>query len=227
MSEQSPRPSISALADPAATLALHPNLPHAPAAFRNREPILAALRTVLRSESPPVVLEIASGTGEHGLWFTQQWDGLVWQPTEASAHRLEGISAWRDLCPDLHERFLAPRALRTTERPWKKTAPYDTIYVANLTHISPWPATEGLVAGASEILSPGGRLLIYGPFRENGAPTSEGNVAFDRKLRDEDPSWGIRDAEAVEDLMATAGFLVEARHEMPANNRLLVGTLHE
>jgi hypothetical protein len=208
------------LADPAATAARQPGLAHAPATARNREPIREALADLL-----PVgacsVLEIASGTGEHGMWMARAMPQVTWQPSEATREGLAAIAAWRSLCPELANRVLPPVLIDAGQPPWAGP-PVDAVFVANLTHISPWQATQGLVTGAAQRLVPGGLLLIYGPFNEAGAFTGPGNAAFDADLRMRNPQWGLRDREAVDTLSADQGLIVEARRLMPADNRMLV-----
>ena len=208
------------LADPAATLASYPHLRHAPATARNREPIRAALVDLLPA-APCSVLEIASGSGEHALWIARALPQVVWTPSEAGAEGLAAIEAWRAMCPDLAGRVLPPVQIDAACPPWPGD-PVDAVFVANLTHIAPWPATLGLMAGAAERLRAGGLLLIYGPFNEGGAFTGPGNAAFDADLRRRHPEWGLRDRAAVDAAAAAEGFTVETMRLMPADNRLLV-----
>lgn len=213
------------LADPAATAARDPDLPQAPATTRNRVPIAECLKTVLAPWPEPRVLEIASGTGEHGLWFCREMPTLTWQPTDRQTDILAGIDRWRRLCPDLANRHHPPILLDAATVPWSDTGALtgvDAVFTANLTHISPWAATVGLVTGAAGVLAPGGLLLIYGPFHENGMATGPGNARFDESLRARDQSWGIRDRQAVLVLAEQAGFAHRETIAMPADNRLLV-----
>lgn len=189
---------------------------HSPAAARNAAPILAELQTVFPAEGQ--VLEIAAGSGQHAVAFARAFPGLQWLPTDPSPVALASIAALRQDAGLAN--LQAPQVLDTRD-PWPARK-IDAVLCVNLTHISPWAATEALVQGAARVLSAGGPLVIYGPFRVDGAHTSAGNVAFDRSLRQQDPRWGIRDAEAVDALAAQAGLVAEARVSMPANNRLLV-----
>jgi hypothetical protein len=211
---------IDPLADPARTAALRPGLHHAPATARNRAPICTALDALLPA-GPCQVLEIASGSGEHALWMARALPRVTWAPSEATEAGLAAIEAWRALCPDLADRVHPPVQLDASRPPWPG-APVDAIFAANLTHIAPWAATEGLVAGASGRLRAGGRLLIYGPFNEGGRFTGPGNARFDADLRQQNPEWGLRDREALDALATAHGFTVEPGQEMPADNRLLV-----
>jgi hypothetical protein len=167
------------------------------------------------------VLEIASGSGEHALWIARHLPQVTWAPSETTADGLAAINAWRALCPELADRVLPPVLIDASQPPWPG-APVDVIFVANLTHIAPWSATLGLVAGAAERLVTGGLLLIYGPFNEDGGFTGPGNAAFDADLRFRDPDWGLRDCEAVDTAASAHGFVVEPCRVMPADNRLLV-----
>lgn len=217
----SPNPApTDPLADPAATAALRPDLRHAPATARNREPIRRALSELLPNR-PCTVLEVASGSGEHALWMARSLPRVIWAPSEATNDGLDAIEAWRSLCPDLADRVLPPVLIDAAHPPWPG-APVDAVFAANLTHIAPWPATPGLVAGAAARLVAGGLLLIYGPFNEGGGFTGSGNAAFDADLRRRNPEWGLRDREAVDAAAAAQGLIAEPRRVMPADNRLLV-----
>jgi SAM-dependent methyltransferase len=189
----------------------------APAAVRNREPILRVLRDCL----PPSarVLEIASGTGEHAVWFCRALSALTWQPTDQDPEALRSIAAWRDRM-DLPN-VLPPLPLDAAAETWP-VAQADAVVAINMVHIAPWAATQGLITGAARILSAGGLLFLYGPFREGGAHTGAGNVAFDADLRAQNPSWGIRDLDDITALARRHGFVAPERIAMPANNLSVV-----
>ena len=208
------------LADPAETAARVPGLVHAPAAARNREPIRAALAELL-PERPCTVLEIASGSGEHGLWVARGLPRVTWMPSEPSAEGCDAIARWRALCPELHGRVGAPVCIDAARPPWPGPE-VDAVFCANLTHIAPWAATLGLMAGAADRLAPGGLLLIYGPFNEGGAFTGPGNAAFDADLRARDSAWGLRDRADVDAAAMARGLMPDPPRVMPADNRLLV-----
>ncbi len=208
------------LADPAAFAALHPGLRHAPATARNREPIRQALKDLL-PENPCTVLEIASGSGEHALWMARHLPQVTWLPSEATQEGIDAIRNWLAHCPDLAGRVRSPVVIAADQPPWQGT-PVDAVFAANLTHIAPWSATLGLVAGAAARLVPGGILVIYGPFNEGGGFTGPGNAAFDATLRQQNPEWGLRDRETIDEVAVAQGFCVEAARLMPADNRLLV-----
>ena len=182
----------------------------APAAARNREPILAVLRDLL----PPraLVLEVASGTGEHAVWFSTALPGLTWQPTDRDAEALASIAAWRDQAgpPNL----LPPLLLDASAEAWPVTGA-DAIIAINMIHIAPWPATLGLLAGAGRVLRPGGLLFLYGPFREGGVHTADSNAAFDADLR-------ARDLHEITTLALQHGLLPSERIPMPSNNLSVV-----
>ncbi|MDR6287684.1 MULTISPECIES: DUF938 domain-containing protein [Inquilinus] len=190
---------------------------HAPAAARNRDPILTVLREVLPRAG--TVLEIASGSGEHILHFAQAMPDLVFQPSDPSPEARQSIAAWAA------ESGLAnlrpPLVLDAAAPPWPIAAA-NAVLCINMIHISPWAATEGLMRGAAALLPPGAPLYLYGPYRRAGAPTAPSNEEFDRSLRSRDPAWGLRDLEAVAALAAAAGFAGPAVTEMPANNLSVV-----
>lgn len=191
----------------------------APATERNREPIAG----VLARELPPQgrVLEIASGTGEHAVFFAERFPALHWQPTDPSDEALASIAAYR--AEYAGGNLAAPLLLdAATPADWPvKIA--DAILCINMVHISPWSATEGLFAGAAQILgSEGGLLILYGPYLEAGVETAPSNLEFDASLKARDPRWGLRDAAAVDAVAADHGFARTARYGLPANNIMLV-----
>lgn len=184
---------------------------------RNWDPILSVLRSALPSTG--TVLEIASGTGEHAVYFAAALPHLTWQPSDQGKQALRSIAAHREISglPNL----LAPLSLDAAAPEWP-VEQADAVVAVNMVHISPWPATQGLMAGAGRVLSPGGVLYLYGAYKENGAHTAPSNEAFDRDLRRRNPEWGVRDLEEVADLASTHGLELVERIPMPANNLSLV-----
>jgi SAM-dependent methyltransferase len=180
---------------------------------RNREPILALLRRVL----PPagLVLEVASGSGEHAVFFAQGLPALSWQPTDPDAAALASIAAHRAAAPAPN--LLEPLRLDATAERWP-VARADAVVCNNMIHIAPWAVSEGLMAGASRILPAGGALYLYGPYRINGRHTAPSNQDFDTWLQAQNPAWGIRDLAEVTDLAARHGFALAETVPMPANN---------
>jgi len=187
-----------------------------PAAVRNRGPILE----VLQSAVPPTarILEFASGTGEHAAHFCAAMPGWDWQPSDPSAAARASIEAWKtDFgLPNLR----SPLALDATDA-WP-TGPFDAILAVNLVHISPWAVTPALMAGAARHLTHSGALVLYGPYRRDGAHTAPSNADFDADLRHRNPAWGIRDLEAVSAEAAACGLVCEQVADMPANNLTVV-----
>jgi len=184
----------------------------APATARNREPIREVLATVLPASG--VVLEIASGTGEHGVHMARSFPAIDWQPTDLDDSALASIAAWRDeaALPNLR----APLRLDVRDATWPSA---NAIVCINMIHISPWEATLALFAGAARTLAPGELLFTYGPYRFDGQ-TAPSNEDFDRSLKSRDPRRGVRD---VTDLRAAAvGFTFVQAIAMPANNHSLV-----
>ncbi|WP_109479559.1 DUF938 domain-containing protein [Paraburkholderia sp. C35] len=190
---------------------------HAPAAERNREPILAVLARVLPASG--TVLEIASGTGQHAIHFAAALPQLVWQPSDADDEARASIAAWTAHSGLANVR--APLALDVRNASWGIEAA-DAIVCINMIHISPWASAQALIDGAGRLLGPGGVLFLYGPYRRGGAHTAPSNAAFDAQLQSRNPEWGVRDMEAVVALADAAGFIAEAPVEMPANNFSLV-----
>lgn len=190
---------------------------HAPAADRNREPIAAVLTEELPRTG--LVLEVASGTGEHAVHFARTFPELVWQPSDPDPGARASITAWRDAegLPNL----LPPMELDASAASWPVDRA-EAVVCINMVHISPIVATEGLLAGAARVLSPGSPLIVYGPFLERGVDTAPSNLAFDASLRERDPAWGLRTVEWLDAVADTAGFRRTRRVAMPANNLALV-----
>jgi hypothetical protein len=188
---------------------------HAPAAERNREPILSVLREVLPARG--LLLEIASGTGQHTAHFAAALPELTFQPTEREPAALPSIAAWSEGLPTVR----APLVLDVTQDPWPIERA-DAVFNANMIHIAPWAVCLALLRGAARCLDDGGPLVLYGPFRVGGQHTADSNAAFDQRLRGEDPSWGVRDLEAVSEAAEAQGLALERRVAMPANNQTLI-----
>jgi SAM-dependent methyltransferase len=189
----------------------------APAVARNRDPILAVLRRVLPTEG--TVLDIASGSGEHAVYFAAGLPNLTWQPTDVDQLALKSISAHRDLAglPNLKP----PLELDVQASSWPINRA-DAVVCINMLHIAPWSAAEGLLAGAGRVLPPAGVLYLYGPFQENGRHTASSNAAFDASLTARNPEWGVREVSDVAELAASKGLDHVDQIQMPANNLSLV-----
>lgn len=194
---------------------------HSPAVARNRDAILAVLRGVLPATG--LVLEVASGGGEHAVHFAAALPGLVFQPSDPAAVARSSIDAWAASAglPNLRPAI----ALDAAAPAWPVAAA-EAVLCINMIHIAPWEAALGLFAGAARILPPGAPLLLYGPYRRGGAHTAPSNAVFDAELRAQDPRWGVRDLEAVAEAAAAAGFDAPAVTAMPANNLTLVFRRH-
>lgn len=183
------------------------------ATLRNRDPILAVLREVLPDTG--TVLEVASGSGEHAVFFAAALPGLHWQPSDPDAEARASIAAWTAAAGV--QNVAAPLPLDAASADWPATGA-DAVVCINMIHISPWGSAEGLFAGAGRLLGPGAPLVLYGPFKRGGAHTAPSNAEFDDALRAQDPRWGVRDLETVTDLAARTGFALDQVVEMPANN---------
>lgn len=185
----------------------------APATARNREPILAVLRTIL----PPAgtVLEIASGTGQHAVHFARALAGLTWQPSDPDPAARASIAAWAAEARLANLR--PPLAIDVVSGSFD-VPDVAAVVTINMVHISPWEATLGLLRGAAAALPAGGPLYLYGPYRRGGTHTAPTNAMFDAELRAQNPAWGVRDLEAVEAAAAVEGLRLHRFVEMPANN---------
>lgn len=189
----------------------------APSAERNLQPIAEALRPVLDGASG-LVLEIGSGTGQHAAGLAAAFPDLEWQPSEDAGVSLVSIRAWtaRSGLSNLRVPIRIDAAA-----PWPDLGPLAAVLSINVIHIAPWQVAEGIVRGAAAALEPGAALIFYGPFKEGGHHTGEGNMRFDEALRAQDPAWGVRDIDALSELAHNAGFGPPEITQMPANNRLV------
>ena len=189
----------------------------APAVARNRDPILAVLRDVLPAAG--TVLEIASGTGEHAVHFAAALPHLIWQPTDPDSQARGSIAAHAAQAGLAN--LLPPLELDASTPVWPVTHA-DAVVSINMIHISPWRATQGLMAGAARLLPAGAPLYLYGPYRQHGQHTAPSNAAFDESLRARNPEWGVRDLDEVAALAAAHGLALQHTVAMPANNLSVV-----
>ena len=182
----------------------------------NREPILAVIREAFADAH--TILEIASGTGQHAVYFARQLPHLSWQPSDLVENHAS-INAWRDDAGI--ENVLPPIELDVTSDTWPSRN-YDGLFSANSTHIMSWEAVQCMFDGIGRLLLKDARCCIYGPFNYGGTFTSISNRQFDNWLKQRDPASGIRDYEAMAELADACGLELESDNEMPVNNRLLV-----
>ncbi|WP_088184772.1 DUF938 domain-containing protein [Sphingobium sp. Z007] len=188
----------------------------APATIRNRDAIVAVLRDALPSCG--VVLEVASGSGEHAVHFAVSFPALNWQPTDSDPTAIASIATWREeaALPNLN-----PPIMLDAAADWPVTRA-DAILCINMVHIAPWDATLGLFKGAGQALPPGGLLYLYGPYIRTGVETAPSNCAFDASLKARDPRWGLRSVEHVVAAADAAGLTFDRLIDMPANNLSLL-----
>ena len=189
----------------------------APAALRNREPILEVLRPLLPSTG--LVLEIASGTGEHVVHFARGLPQLAWQPSDPSPEARQSIAAWT--AAEGLTSVRAPLLIDAAHEDWPLEHANAVICI-NMTHISPWSATVGLMKGAGHIIPSGAPVYLYGPYRRPGQELEPSNAAFDLDLRARNPDWGLRDLGDLEICANQYGLRLDQLIEMPANNLSLV-----
>lgn len=189
----------------------------APATQRNRDAIASALQEFLPSEG--LVLELASGSGEHAVHFASLFPHLTWQPSDPDPDALKSIEAWRQHAGLAN--VLAPLDIDASAPEWAIRS-VDAVLCINMVHISPWSATEGMIRGCRQALKPGHPLFLYGPFEQAGVETVPSNVAFDASLRARNPEWGLRRIDDVIALARSHGFSGEQIISMPANNLFVV-----
>jgi cyclopropane fatty-acyl-phospholipid synthase-like methyltransferase len=189
-----------------------------PSVARNREPILEVLRRVL--PAPGRVLEIASGSGEHALFFARAMPELIWQTSDPDAQARASTAAW--IADEGLANVLPPLPIDVCEADWGVAGPFDAIVAINMIHIAPWDATDALFVGAARLLRAGGIVFLYGPYKQDGAHTAPSNAAFDDWLKARDPASGVRDLDDVVRAGEAHGFALREMVAMPANNLSLV-----
>ncbi|XP_030208269.1 methyltransferase-like 26 [Gadus morhua] len=199
---------------------------NAPAAERNKEPILAVLRGCVDPRGPLQALEVSSGTGQHVAHFARALPHITWQPSEYDHQSLASIEAYRT-----HYQLdgVKPAIHLDASSPWDswgsgslQAESLDLVVNINMIHISPIACTEGLFKGAGHILKPQGILLTYGPYAVNGQITPESNVNFDLSLRQRNAAWGLRDIALLSSMAQRRGLFLEKVVDMPANNKCLL-----
>nr|WP_070155362.1 DUF938 domain-containing protein [Sphingobium phenoxybenzoativorans] len=186
---------------------------YAPATLRNRDAIVEVLRAILPDRG--LVLEVASGSGEHAVHFARAFPALDWQPSDPDPAALASIAAWSGEAGLANLR--SPLKIDASTGIWQVDRA-DAVLCINMIHISPWAATAGLMRGAGAVLPPGGVLYLYGPFIRTGVPTAPSNMDFDQSLRERDPAWGLRDLDAVIGIATEVGLACVTVVDMPANN---------
>ena len=200
-----------------------PNIPspdyrqYAPASERNSKPILSVLKKILPQTG--LLLEIASGSGQHAAYFAPNFPRLTWQPTEPDPDCRASIKAW---IKHVHTKNInMPINLDVTSYPWP-VSEADAIFSSNMIHITPWDCCLGLMAGAGQTLKPSGTLILYGPFLINGRKTATSNVQFDHSLKKRNIHWGIRNLDKVIHSANACGMKCSDIVEMPANNLIVI-----
>ncbi len=190
-----------------------------PAFARNHAPIWSVIAPFLHDRGGDV-LEVGSGTGEHVVAYAARSPAITWWPSDVDPRRLASIAAWRAHAGLANVQ--APMRIDLLEAGWDArlpmAEPLRAILSINVLHISPWGVTESLLAGAARRLAPDGRLLVYGPFRRDGAHTAPSNAAFDASLRAQDPAWGVRDTADIAAAAERWGLRIAEMVPMPANN---------
>lgn len=189
----------------------------APAALRNREPIAEVLRDWLPSEG--LVLEVASGTGEHVVYFGKAFPNLEWQPCDLDPGALESIVAWRKEAGLSNVR--EPVVVDSAQPGWPLDRA-DAVLNINMVHISPWSAAIGLLDGAARLLEDGAPLILYGPWLTDSLATAPSNLAFDQDLRRRNSGWGLRRVEYFAAQADRRDFDLVEQRQMPANNLMLL-----
>lgn len=192
---------------------------YSPTAGRNKDPIRKVLSKHLPQNAK--VLEIASGSGEHGVHLCSLRPDIIWQYSDPDEDSRASQNDWRTEYP---EQILAALPLNTMQAQWwVELGDINAIFCANMIHIAPWEAALGLAQGAKHLLSEKGDVFLYGPFLE-GEETAPSNLAFNENLKVKNPEWGVRKLSAVKHIFSEQGFNLTARIVMPKENRLLIFT---
>ena len=166
-----------------------------------------------------LVLEVASGSGEHSAFFAAAFPHLDWQPSDPDPAAIASIEAWR--ADSGHPNLREPFVLDATASQWP-VGQAKAVLNINMVHISPWEAALGLLDGAKRILSPGGPLILYGPWLVDGVETAPSNLGFDADLKRRNPAWGLRQVTDFSREAADRGLILSDQRAMPANNRMLL-----
>lgn len=170
------------------------------------------------------LLEVASGTGQHAVYLATRLSRLKWQPSNLDRQQNESVKAWMNECPSTN--ILPPLTLDACQDHWPVEqrgyggGEITAIFNANMIHISPWAVCLGLMAGAGRILTAGGKLFLYGPYKVNGVHTAPSNQKFEQWLKARDKDFGVRDIADVAAVAAENGLEHKASFDMPANNFL-------
>lgn len=188
-----------------------------PAADRNKEPIAKKLKQLLKHDSK--VFEIGSGTGQHAAYFTQYLN-VSWQPSEMQS-ALQSLTSYLETQTNAN---LNPPILFDATHHQIPYDIYNVVYTSNTFHIMSWSTVTRTLHQASQALAPGGLLIVYGPFKQQGRYNSENDEMFDQQLRKNHPEQGIRDIESVEQQAQDHHLHLTQKIAMPANNFLLVFT---
>ena len=196
-------------------------LPFSQACENNKQPILEVLQKELQSSTH--VLEVGSGTGQHSVYFAPRLAHLTWQTSDVLAHHAT-INAWHTAysAPNLYKPLTFDLAVDPLPISPASNQPYDAVFTANTLHIISWSLVTKLFELVGYVLPANGKLIVYGPFNENGHYSSAGNQQFDISLRQRDPKSGIRHLEDIIALAKTHHLRLSNKYAMPANNQLLV-----
>ncbi len=192
------------------------NKPYSQASENNKEPIRQILAPYIKAGG--ILLEIGSGTGQHGEHITQHYPDLAWQTSDQTAY-LDGINLW--VADAQRDNFKAPLELEVSTAKWAHEK-VDFLYSANTAHIMSWEEVEKFFEFVPNALKEGGYFFLYGPFNYQGQFTSESNARFNDWLKEQAPHRAIRDFETVNKLACEQELELIADNPMPANNRLLV-----
>ena len=198
-----------------------------PSTLRNRNPIARVLSKYIPRKG--VLLEIASGSGEHGVFFQNSFPSIIWQTSDPeSVHRKSIISWIAD--KGLSSKMPEPLDIDVEKRPWPLTHQLRSlikgIVCINMIHISPWSCTNALFEESKKTLDENHFLMLYGPFFRNDKQTSESNLNFNQSLKLQNPLWGIRQLERVNEIALNNGFEQDQLIEMPANNLSVIYRLN-
>lgn len=190
-----------------------------PATKRNGIHIGNVLSGILKESGS--ILEIGSGSGEHGVVFQKRFPKIIWQTSDPDISHRNSISSWIDY-KELTEKMPQPLSINVEITPWEipleLRMSLQGIISINMIHIASWNCTKSLFKEAGRLLNNGKFLMLYGPFKLGNKHTSHSNYLFDKSLKIQKDIWGVRNLEEVTNEAIKNDFFLEDIINMPAYN---------
>ena len=194
-----------------------------PATKRNRNFIGDVLSRIIQKSGS--ILEIGSGSGEHGVAFQKRFPETIWQTSDPDLRHRQSISSWI-FYEKLNTKMPQPLAIDVEKTPWDIKSglglSIQGIVSINLIHISSWNCTRSLFKESGKLLSNGKFLMLYGPFKIGNEDLNQSNYLFDKSLKMQNNNWGVRNLDKVNEEAYSNGFVQKELIVMPANNLSVV-----